>query len=102
MGVLVMIGGLGFIVGPNDSAQLSTCIAAGGVHEGSGSFDAGGSLWPPGKRCRFHHSDGSTTTIVKPATPGAVLTVTLLVVVAVLTPLALGALARRWWSRVSP
>ena len=101
MGFLVLVGGLGFIVGPNDSAQLSTCIAAGGVNEGSGRFDAGGSLWPPGKRCRFYHRDGSTTSIVKPATPRAILTVVILLVIAVLTPLVLGALARRWWARIS-
>lgn len=101
LGTLVLVGGLGFIVGPNDSAQRHTCIAAGRIDESSGQFDAGASLWPPGKRCRFYHPDGSTTTVIKPATPKALLVVVMLVVIASATPIVVGALARRWWARVT-
>ena len=98
LSVIVLLGGLAVAVG-NDSAQLSRCITE-DTKEGTG-VDVGGSLWPPGNRCTYHHPDGSTTSVVKPASLRTVLVVGALLLVALAGPLTIGALWRRWYERAT-
>ena len=99
LSVLVLLGGLGFIVGPNDSAQTASCITE-DVREGT-AVESGGSLWPPGKRCRYYNTDGSTTPLVKPASLRTLLFLGALVLFAFASPLVVGTLYRRWYARLS-
>lgn len=92
--LVVLLGGLAFAVG-NQSAQHRRCITEQHIGEGDHKgIDVGGSLWPPGTRCAYHHPDGSTTRLVKTPSERAYLVVASLLVIAIAAPLGVGTLFR--------